>query len=149
MKVIVFRLGTQDFGVEVAQVQSIERVQAITPIPQAPPSVKGVVDLRGVVTAVIDLRERLCLDAEPIADETRMIVVRAGDHDLALIVSAAQDVVDLDSKEVLPPPAAVGGVRAKYLRGVAHVKGALLVLLNLDRILSDTELAELEEIARS
>ncbi|HHY66613.1 MAG TPA: chemotaxis protein CheW [Alicyclobacillus sp.] len=143
VKVIVFQLGTEEYGVEVSQVLSIERVQKITRVPRTPAFVKGVINLRGVVTPIIDLRARFGLPEVEYTDDTRIVVVAVGEMEVGLVVDAANDVIDVPMSRVDPPPAVVGGVKADYLRGVAKLDDRLLVLLNLDRVLSVQEVAEL------
>ncbi|ATY85006.1 chemotaxis protein CheW [Kyrpidia spormannii] len=143
VKVIVFQLATEEYGVEVSQVLSIERVQKITRVPRTPAFVKGVINLRGVVTPIIDLRARFGLPEVEYTDDTRIVVVAVGEMEVGLVVDAANDVIDVPMSRVDPPPAVVGGVKADYLRGVAKLDDRLLVLLNLDRVLSVQEVAEL------
>ena len=146
IKVIVFKMADQFFGVDVGQVMSIERVSEITSVPHTISFVKGIINLRGVVTPVIDLRERLGLPTQLYVAESRLIVVRNNDYDIALIVDAANDVMDIDGSIIEPPPAVIGGVQAVYLSGVAKLKDRLLVLLNLNRILNDSEVAQVQMI---
>ncbi|GAB6933462.1 MAG TPA: chemotaxis protein CheW [Calditerricola sp.] len=146
LKVIVFQLNDESYGVDVYQVRSIERMQPITRVPGAPPFVKGVINLRGVVTPVIDLRSRLGLKERPYTDETRIIIVSVDDKDVGLIVDAANDVIDLPASSVEPPPDVVGGVRTEFLRGVAKWGDGVLVLLNLDRVLTLDERTQLKQL---
>ncbi|ADG06231.1 chemotaxis protein CheW [Kyrpidia tusciae] len=143
VKVIVFQLATEEYGVEVSQVLSIERMQKITRVPRTPAFVKGVINLRGVVTPIIDLRARFGLPEVEYTDDTRIVVVAVGEMEVGLVVDAANDVIDVPMSRVDPPPAVVGGVKAEYLRGVAKLDDRLLVLLNLDRVLSVQEVAQL------
>lgn len=143
VKVIVFQLATEEYGVEVSQVLSIERMQKITRVPRTPAFVKGVINLRGVVTPIIDLRARFGLPEVEYTDDTRIVVVAVGEMEVGLVVDAANDVIDVPMSRVDPPPAVVGGVKAEYLRGVAKLEDRLLVLLNLDRVLSVQEVAQL------
>ncbi|MBX6394189.1 MAG: chemotaxis protein CheW [Alicyclobacillaceae bacterium] len=147
VKVIVFRLGSEEYGVEVYQVLSIERMQKITRVPRTPAFVKGVINLRGVVTPVIDLRARFGLPEVEYTEETRIVVVSVNDMEVGLIVDAANDVIDVPLNRIDPPPAVVGGVKADYLRGVAKLDNRLLVLLNLDRVLNAQEVAQLSAMS--
>ncbi len=148
IKCIVFRLAQEDFGVDVAQVRSIERVQAITFVPKAPSFVKGVINLRGSVIPVIDLRERLALAIAAETSDTRFIVVNVLHQDVAFIVDAANDVTDIDRTSLEPAPASFGSVDIAYLQGVAKLKDKLLILLNLENILAEHEALQAAEIAR-
>lgn len=142
LKVIVFQLEDEEYGVPVEQVQSIEKVLHITRVPGTAKYVKGVINLRGVVTPIIDLRTRFGLDELPYSDSTRVIIVTLETMDVGLIVDAANDVIDLASESIEPAPAVVGTVEADYVNGVAKIGKRLLILLKLEKVLSVKELTE-------
>ncbi|OEF98626.1 chemotaxis protein CheW [Desulfuribacillus alkaliarsenatis] len=146
IKVIVFRLREQEYGVDVNQVKSIERVQDITKVPEAPNFVKGIIDLRGVVTPIIDLRTRLNLSVTEDTDNTRVIIVNIDGVEVGLIVDSANDVIDIPISSIEPPPPIAAGVRAVYLHGVAKLEDRLLILLNLNKVLSSDEIKIIDEI---
>lgn len=146
VKVIVFQLKDEEYGVEVDQVRSIERMQHITRVPRTPDFVKGVINLRGVVTPIIDLRKRFGIEEVETTDSTRIIIVAVSKMEVGLIVDAANDVVDIPNNIVEPPPEVVGGLEAEYLRGVAKMDKRLLILLNLDKVLNPKELKEIKSI---
>jgi purine-binding chemotaxis protein CheW len=146
-KVIVFALGSEEYGVEVEKVRTIERMQPMTRVPKAPEFIKGVINLRGLVIPIIDLRARFGLDTVDYSDSTRIIIVSAGEFEVGLIVDSANDVIDLDTDNIDNPPEIVGGIKAKYLDGIARVgEDRLLVLLNLEQVLNKDELQQLERI---
>lgn len=147
IKVIVFSLGTEEYGVEVEKVKTIERVQHLTRVPRTPAFVKGVMNLRGVVVPVIDLRGRFGLEETANTDSTRIIVVAVNELEVGMLVDSANDVIDVDTDTISDPPEIVGGIKAKYLRGVARVSDTrLLVLLNLREVLNKGEIVQLEQI---
>jgi purine-binding chemotaxis protein CheW len=146
IKVIVFRLKDEEYGVEVNQVRSIERMQKITRVPRTAPFVKGVINLRGVVNPIINLRSRFDLEEEVETESTRIIIVALDDMEVGLIVDAANDVIDVPVNAIEPPPEVVGGIGADYLRGVAKLDQRLLILLNLDKVLNAEELNQMKKI---
>ena len=146
LKFILFALAGEEYGVNVSQVKTIERMVPISRVPKTPAFVKGVFNLRGVVVPVIDLRERFGLEQAQYTDDTRIIIVSAGDMEVGLIADSANDVVDLDSGMIEDPPEIVGGIKAKYLRGVAKLPDdRLLILLNLEEVLNRDEIIQLEQ----
>jgi len=145
IKVIIFKLKSEEYGVDVKQVKSIERMEHITRVPNTPPFVKGVINLRGVVIPIIDLRSRFGFDQKEYGEATRIIIVNVEEMEVGLIVDAANDVIDIPLSAIEPPPKVVGGVESVYLRGVAKLKTRLLILLNLDRILNPEEVKQLEK----
>lgn len=147
LKVIVFALGEEEYGVEVEKVRTIERMMPMTRVPKAPEFIKGVINLRGVVVPVIDLRGRFGFPETDYTDNTRIIIVSVDDYEVGLIVDSANDVIDIDSDHIEAPPEIVGGVKAKYLRGIAKiVDNRLLILLNLEQILTKNEMMQLDHI---
>ncbi|MCL6586008.1 MAG: chemotaxis protein CheW [Anoxybacillus sp.] len=135
LKVIVFQLKNEEYAIPVQQVRSIEKVQHITRVPRTPKFVKGVINLRGVVTPIIDLRERFGIEAIPFNEQTRIIIVALDDMEVGLIVDAANDVLDLPVKSIEPPPEVIEAVEADYIKGVAKVGKRLLILLHLEKVL--------------
>ncbi|PWA13525.1 chemotaxis protein CheW [Pueribacillus theae] len=146
IKAVIFQLKNEEYGVDVQQVQSIERMIHITRVPKMPAFVKGVINLRGIVTPIIDLKERFSIDTEDYTESTRIIIVAVEDKEVGLIVDAANDVIDIPADAVEPPPEVVGHIEADYLQGIAKLGDRLLILLNLDKVLSAEELLEIEQI---
>lgn len=146
IKVIVFALADEEYGVEVEKVKTIERMMPMTRVPKTYDFVKGVINLRGVVVPVIDLRGRFGLPEGDYTDNSRIVIIAVNEMEVGLIVDAANDVIDVDSDLIQDPPEIVGGVRAKYLQGVAKIGERLLVLLNLKEVLNKGEIIKLEEL---
>ncbi|MBO9609155.1 MAG: chemotaxis protein CheW [Paenibacillaceae bacterium] len=147
VKVIVFALANEEYGVEVEKVRTIERMMPMTRVPKTPPFVKGVINLRGVVIPVIDLRGRFSLETAAYTDNTRIIIVAVGTIEVGMIVDSANDVIDVDTDNIENPPEIVGGIKAKYLRGIAQIGDSrLLVLLNLEEVLNKSEIVQLEQM---
>jgi len=145
LKFILFALADEEYGVEVNQVKTIERMIPISRVPNTPPFVKGVFNLRGVIVPVIDLRSRFGLEETPFTDDTRIIIVQVNDMEVGLIVDSANDVIDLEADMIEDPPEVVGGIKAKYLRGIAkRSESKLLILLHLEEVLNREEIIQLE-----
>lgn len=145
-KVIVFQLKDEEYGIPVQQVRSIEKVQHITRVPRSAPFVKGVINLRGVVTPIIDLRVRFEIEQSEFQDSTRVIIVSANDMEVGLIVDAANDVIDISVDAIEPPPEVVGVVQSEYISGVAKLDKRLLILLNLDKVLNPEQLTDYQKV---
>ncbi|MFQ3543310.1 chemotaxis protein CheW [Halobacillus rhizosphaerae] len=145
-KAIVFQLNEEEYAIPVSQVGSIERMMPITRIPNTAIFIEGVINLRGVVTPIIDLRRRFNLEAGPYNEQTRMIISTIEGMSVGLIVDAANDVLDLHNDDIEPAPEVVGTVEVEYIRGVAKIENRLLILLNLEKVLNREEVNELQEI---
>lgn len=147
IKVIVFKLGSEEYGIEVEKVQTIERLMPITRVPKTYSFIKGVINLRGVVIPVINLRGRFGIEESEPTDQTRVIIVSVNEMEVGFIVDSANDVIDLDRNSINTPPDVVGGIKAKYLDGVAKIgEDRLLIMLNLSEVLNKSEIVQLESI---
>ncbi|WP_284139972.1 MULTISPECIES: chemotaxis protein CheW [unclassified Virgibacillus] len=145
-KVIVFQLKDEEYAVEVSKVGGIERLLPITRVPQTAPFVKGVINLRGVVTPIIDLRVRFGIEEQEYNESTRIIILNLDDLEVGLIVDAANDVIDIPKDAIEPPPEVVGAVDVDYIEGVAKLDKRLLILLDLQKVLSNDEMNELKHV---
>lgn len=145
-KVIVFQLANEEYAVPVEQVGSIERITSITRVPQAKPFVKGVMNLRGVITPLIDLRTRFGIEEKEFTNASRIIIVQIDHIEVGLIVDSANDVLDIAIKDIEPPPEVIGTVDVDYIEGVVKVEDRLLILLNLKKVLLEEELEELKRM---
>lgn len=145
-KYIVFLLGNQQYGAAVDQVRSIERLQVVTEIPGMPSFVKGIINLRGVVTPIVDLKERFNIVSENYNDEAKIVIVKVNNFQVGLFVDSATDVLDLDTTLIDPVPQVPGDVDVTFLKGVAKLEKGLLILLDLERVLNFSELTEVQKV---
>ncbi|NCO35341.1 MAG: chemotaxis protein CheW [Armatimonadetes bacterium CG2_30_59_28] len=140
LQLVVFRLADEEFAVEVGQVQEIVEMLAITRLPRAPHFIKGIINLRGKILPVIDLRERLGLP-EQCTEAQRIVITRLEDQSVGMIVDAVTEVLRIPQATIEPPPQMVSDVSGAYLRGIGRLDGRLLILMDLTKVLS-TEDAE-------
>lgn len=134
IKVIAFQLIDKEYALPVHQVYSIEKLMHITRVPGTVPFVKGVINLRGVVTPIIDLRSRFGLSDERYDDSTRIIIAALDDIEVGLIVDGANDVLDIPVDAIEPQPEVVGSLGDEYITGVAKLEKRLLIMLSLQKI---------------
>lgn len=147
MKVILFEMNSESYGVPVEQILSIEKVDDITRLPNAASFVKGVMNLRGLIVPIIDVRNRFQMGESVVTKESRIIVVDVGDMKVGLLVDSSKEVLDIESDKIEKAPEIIGGPSAKYLNGVAQIgDNELLLLLNLDRVLNQDDVADLLKI---
>ena len=134
-KFVVFQLADNEYVVPVTQVQGIEKMMDITRVPNTPSHVMGVVNLRGVVTPIIDLKILLGLEKSEITEATRIIIISSEEMNVGLIVDAANDVLDIPNEAIEPQPEVVGGVEQAFIAGVTKIEKRLLIHLHLPTIL--------------
>ncbi|MBI5491376.1 MAG: chemotaxis protein CheW [Deltaproteobacteria bacterium] len=139
LQLVTFRLGNEEFSLDILRVQEIIRHMDLTRVPRTPEFVDGVINLRGRVIPVLDLRKRFGLPADEKTNDTRIIVVDVDDRTVGLKVDAVSEVLRLPSDTVEPPPAIVTGAESEYIKGVGKLDGRLLILLDVAKILSRTE----------
>lgn len=145
-KVIVFQLVDEEYAVSVEQVGSIERLEKITRVPRTAPFVKGVINLRGVVTPIIDLRNRFGMEETPHTESTRIIIIQLEEMEVGLIVDAANDVIDIPVDRIETAPEVVGSVNVDYIEGVAKLDDRLLLLLNIQKVLTTEDIEQLMQV---
>lgn len=141
-KVIVFQLMDEAYAISVYHIGSIEQMLPITRVPQTARYVKGVINLRGVVTPIIDLRTQFGMPEKTYDTQTRIIIVTLDDIDVGLIVDEAKDVLDIPNANIEPPPEVIDMETSAYIAGVAKMNNQLINILDLTHILSVADLEE-------
>lgn len=134
-KFIVFQLGTEEYAIRVENVKSIEKMEKITRVPNTDKYIKGVLNLRGIITPIIDLKMRLSIGQIEITKQTRIIIISNSDMDVGFIVDAANDVLDFDMSEVEDNPEAIDGIEVDFIQGVIKYEDRYIILLHLEKIL--------------
>lgn len=136
IKVIVFQLADKEYAIPVSNVQGIEKLMHITRVPKTESFVKGVINLRGVVTPIIDLRERFRLPVSDNEESTRIIIITLEDMEVGFVVDSANDVIDIAIESIEQQPEVVGSSEEDFISGVAKVDNRLLILLRLEKVLN-------------
>jgi purine-binding chemotaxis protein CheW len=138
LQLVSFNIGGEEFGLDILRVQEIIRVQELTRVPNSPSFVDGVINLRGKVIPVIALRKRFGLDDLAHDKQTRIVVVEVQGTILGFIVDSVSEVLRIPADTVEPPPR-LGKVEREYVSGVGKLNDRLLILLDVDRLLDDSE----------
>jgi len=140
VQVIVFNLGEERYGVDISQVREIIRPTQITRIPNAPDFVEGVINLRGQITTIINLRKRFGMEPKPIDNNTRIIVVEFDNAVIGMMVDTVSEVKYLPVSDIEALPSIITArEEAKFLRGVGKLPDGLLIMLDLNKVLSEDE----------
>jgi purine-binding chemotaxis protein CheW len=138
-QLVVFELGAEFYGVEISRVHEIIRLQSVTRVPRAPAFVEGVINLRGKVIPVVDLRRRFGLPSAEHTRASRIVVLEIGDQVVGVIVDGVSEVLRVNTATVEPPSPVVAGIDSEYLQGIAKLPDRLVILLDLDRVLAREE----------
>jgi purine-binding chemotaxis protein CheW len=143
---VTFFLDNEKYGIKVMQVKEVLRMTEIAPVPGAPDYVLGIINLRGNVVTVIDSRKRFGLpDKEP-DDATRIVIIEAGDQVVGILVDSVAEVVDLRNSEIETAPNVGNDESSKYIQGVSSSEKDLLILVDVDKLLSDEEWQEVASL---
>lgn len=143
---LTFVLGEEQYGIEILKVQEIKGYSAITPIPNTPPHIKGVINLRGTVVPVVDLRAKFSLEAVEYNKFTVIIVVTVGQKVIGMLVDAVSDVLDIAASEMRAAPDLGARVDTRFIAGMAAIGDRMTVLLDIDRLLSADDAVALESL---
>lgn len=141
LQLVSFKIGSEEFGVDILKVQEINRMVEITKVPQAPHYVEGVINLRGKVIPIVNLRKRFDLELKEYDKNTRIVVVDIGGNIMGMVVDSVSEVLRLPSSTIEPAPEIVTGINSEYIKGVAKLEDRLLIFLDLSKVIDMNEMA--------
>lgn len=147
LQLVIFRLAKEEFGLPITKVQEINRLVPITKLPQTPSFMEGIINLRGRIIPIIDLRKRFQLMVTEYDDDTRIIIVDVNGQTVGIVVDAVTEVVRLPVASIEPPPPAFV-LDAQYIEGVGKLEDRLLILLDISQILTSQEEIVLKQISQ-
>ena len=142
---VTFRLGSGEYAIDIMQAKEIIKMEKITLIPNAPDFVEGVINLRGNIIPIIDLKKRFNLEETEGDKNTGIIIVKIEDVDMGIIIDSISKVVSISNSDIQPPPPMLSGIGQKYIKGVGKLEDKLLVVLDLEKLFITDE--EEEETA--
>ena len=141
IQLVGFRLDNEDYAIAITKIQEIILMKPITRIPQVPDFIEGLINLRGSVIPIVNLRKRFGLPPREIDDETRTIVVNVHEKTVGCVVDAVTQVMRINRDQIQPPPLGVMAVNHQYLAGLAKLDDRLLIILDIDKLFQAEELA--------
>jgi len=134
-QLVVFELANEFYGIDIAVVESIIKMQEITQLPQTPAYLKGVTNLRGTVLPVIDLRIRFGMETQNDTKQTRVIIVTMGEVKVGLMVDGVSEVLRISDESIEPLPPMVNSVNSDFLKGIVRLEDRLIILLEVEKVL--------------
>ncbi len=144
-RVVAFRLGGEEFGIDVMRVSEVLHVPEVRAVPRAPDFVEGVVSVRGSIVPVIDMRKRFSLPQGP-GESSRLLITTIGDREVGLVVDSVPAVIPLAPNSISEPPDYFKGLAGRYLEGIAKDESRLIILINVEEILSSQERIDLQDM---
>ena len=145
-QIVVFTIGSEEFGVDISRVWEINELQTITRVPRAPKFIEGIINLRGEIIPVLNLGKQLGLFQDEAKSGRRIMVVQSGQNRLGLMVDEVRQVIQIPAGAVEPPSPLVTTIDSGYLRGIARLEGRLVILFDLDMLLSAEEKESVEAV---
>ncbi|MGA1823969.1 MAG: chemotaxis protein CheW [bacterium] len=142
-KFLTFHVGNEDYGIDIKYITEIIGIQKITEVPDMPDFVKGVINLRGKVIPVIDVRTRFSLEPRDYDDRTCIMVVNINDVSIGLVVDTVSEVTDIPESHIEPPPKTGRGVKSRYIKGMGKVGEEVKILLDVNKFLFEDELEQI------
>ena len=137
IQLVGFRLDNEDYAIAITKIQEIILMKPITRIPQVPDFIEGLINLRGSVIPIVNLRKRFGLPPRDVDDETRTIVVNIHDKTVGCIVDAVTQVMRINRDQIQPPPLSVLAVSHQYIAGLARLEDRLLIILDIERLFDE------------
>lgn len=148
-KFLTFVLGKEEYGIEITRVREIIGIVEITPVPKAPSFIKGVINLRGKVIPIVDMRTKFSMEQVEFTSETCIIVVEVNERLMGILVDTVSEVLDIQANDIEPPPSFGSGLSTMFILGMAKIKGDVKILLNIDEVLNASELISIDELSKS
>jgi purine-binding chemotaxis protein CheW len=151
-KYLTFKLANEEYGIEILKVQEIIQMQEVTRVPRTPDFVRGVINLRGKVIPIIELREKFGMEVTEDTDKTCIIIVKIGDDEtgtiLGIVIDEVSEVLDIAAKDIQEAPSFGNDVNTEFILGIGTIEGKVKMLLDIDKVLSSQEMTELSKMAK-
>lgn len=143
---VIFKLDNEEYGLDIMKVNGIEKYQEVVKIPNTPEYIEGMINLRGVVLPIYSLRKKFELSSKEPDDETKIIVVFTKEAKVGFVVDSVIEILHIDLESVVEAPKLVTGINRKYIKSIAKHEERMIILIDIDLIISDEEKIDLDEI---
>ncbi|SET36672.1 purine-binding chemotaxis protein CheW [Natronincola peptidivorans] len=143
---VIFKLCGEEYGVEIDHVQEITEYKKATKVPNVPSFIEGVINLRGNITPIVSLKKKFNLQEDEIKDSNRIIIINLKNRHVGFIVDDASQVLTMDEKQIDNPPEILTGIDRQYIIGIGKVEEKIIIMLDLEKILSEDEKEEIQNM---
>ncbi|OHD62827.1 MAG: hypothetical protein A2176_03025 [Spirochaetes bacterium RBG_13_51_14] len=143
LQIVCFKIGSEEYGIDILQVQEILKLPKVTKLPKSKPYIMGVIDLRGKVLPIVDLSRRFNMESSTVPENRRAIVVNFSGKRVGLGIDSVSHVIKVNSNDIEPPPPVVRGISGKYIVGIAKKDEGFVVILDINQLFSAEELGAL------
>jgi purine-binding chemotaxis protein CheW len=148
IQLVTFSLGSEEFGMDILKVHEINRMMQVTKVPKAPRFILGVINLRGSIIPVVDLRKRFKMLPHEEDKKTRILIIEAMDRLICFIVDEIKEVMRINFNRIEPPPDMVAGIGCEYLRGVGKIDDRLINILEGSKLFNKNEMMAFEQVSQ-
>ena len=143
---VIFKLDKEEYGLDIMKVHGIEKYQEVVTVPNSPEYIEGIINLRGEVLPVYSLRKKFNLEPKESDEETKIIVTNTNDMKIGFVVDSVVEILHIEDEQVENTPKIVTGISRRYIKSVAKVENRMIILVDIDLVVSDEELIELGEV---
>lgn len=143
---VIFKLGNEEYGVNIMKVKEISEFKEVTKVPNAPYFVDGIINLRGEIIPIVSLKKRFGIKDSSIDSDIRIIVININERNVGFVVDEASQVIRINESNVDPAPEIVAGIDRQYITGVGKIDEKIIIMLDLDKIFTQEEKDKLEEM---
>jgi purine-binding chemotaxis protein CheW len=143
---VVFKLDGEEYGLDIMKVHGIERYQQVTKVPNTPEYIEGIINLRGEVHPIYNLRKKFRMGEQEINDDTKIIIINSNDMMVGFTVDAVTEIIHIEEENIEAPPKLIAGVERRYICGVGKVEERMIILLDVDLILSEEEQQKIGQV---
>jgi len=147
IQLVIFKLGEEEYGVDILNVQEIIKMVEFTKLPNLPSFIEGVINLRGKIIPVIDLKKRFNLASKKYTEDNRIVVIDVNNITVGMVVDAVSEVLRISCNTIEPTPTIISSIDTEYLKGVGKLEDRLLILLDIEKIFSLNQKEELSNLA--
>jgi len=143
---VIFKLDKEEYGVDIMHVKEISEFKESTKVPSAPSFVDGIINYRGVITPIINLRRKFSLIEKEVTTSTRIIIINLNNKQVGFLVDDASQVLTIDEKDIDPAPELITRVEDKYINGIAKINERIIIILDLEKVLNEEEKTKLQQL---
>lgn len=147
VEVLAFTLGTEEYGINILRVQEIRGYEKVTRVANAPPHVKGVINLRGMIVPIVDMRIKFNLEDQAYNQSTVVVILNLGSRTVGIVVDGVSDVITLSQEQIKPAPEIGKGIDTGFLVGLATLDDRMLILIDIDALMSSQEIGIIDKLA--
>lgn len=143
---VIFNLGSEQYGVDIMKVKEISEFKESTKVPSSPYFIDGIINLRGEIIPIVNLKKRFNIDNNDVNSDTRILVINLNNKNVGFVVDEASQVLRINDDDIDPAPEIIAGIDRQYITGVGKVEEKIIILLDLEKILTDKEKIQLKEM---